>query len=196
MCQVEYLPIAFKQLQSVTKTDTVLCKVLHYTKCGWPSHFTSFGKIPEDLKPFWSRRLELTLEGQCILWGTRVVVPKKLYSAVLQELHSAHPGIVCMKAIARSYIWWPGLEKQVKACKPCQIINNSPPKAPLHPWVWPMHPWERVHVNFAGPFLNKMFMWWTPTQSSQKLLKWKTQPLAQLSRFCGSYSHPMDCRNK
>ena len=138
ICQVEYLPVTVKQLQSATKADAVLCKVLHYTKYGWPSHFTSFGKIPEDLKPFWSRRLELTSEGQCILWGTRVVIPKKLYPTILQELHTAHPGIVHMKAIARSYVWWPGLdkaiEKQVKTCKSCQTVNNSPPKAPLYPW--------------------------------------------------------------
>ena len=64
-----------------------------------------------------------------------------------------------MKAIERSYVWWPGLdkaiEKQVKACKSCKIVN-SPPKAPLRPWVWPMHPWERIHVDFAGPLLNKI----------------------------------------
>ena len=60
------------------------------------------------------------------------------------------------------YMWWPGLDKaietQVKNFKSCQIVNNSPPKAPLNLWVWPMHPWERIHVNFAGLFLNRMFM--------------------------------------
>ena len=28
---------------------------------------------------------------------------------------------------------------------------------PLHPWPWPATPWERVHVDFAGPFLGSMF---------------------------------------
>ena len=91
-----------------------------------------------------------------------MVIPKKLYPTILQELHTAHLGIVRMKAIVRSYVWWPGLdkaiEKRVKTCKSCQTVNNSPPKAPLHQWVWPMHPWKRIHVDFAGPFLNKMFM--------------------------------------
>ena len=163
VCQVEYLPVTFMQLQRATRRDPVLCKVLNYTKSGWPSHFTSANKvIPEELKPFWSRRHELTTECDCLLWGTRVVIPQKLYTAVLQEIHSGHPGIVRMKAISRSYVWWPGLDKaietQVRNCKDCQVVKQTPPKAPLHPWVWLSHPWEHIHVDFAGPFLHKMFM--------------------------------------
>lgn len=25
-------------------------------------------------------------------------------------------------------------------------------------WVWPAHPWQRVHSDFAGPFMNRMFL--------------------------------------
>ena len=67
-----------------------------------------------------------------------------------------------MKAIARSYVWWPGLDKaienQAKSCKACQTVKQSPPKAPLHPWLWPKNPWECIHVDFTGSFLHKMFM--------------------------------------
>ncbi len=30
-------------------------------------------------------------------------------------------------------------------------------RAPLNPWVWPSRPWERVHLDFAGPFQGSMF---------------------------------------
>jgi hypothetical protein len=33
-----------------------------------------------------------------------------------------------------------------------------PQVAPLHPWEWPSAPWERVHVDFAGPFMDSMFL--------------------------------------
>ncbi|KAL5517106.1 hypothetical protein EMCRGX_G002578 [Ephydatia muelleri] len=39
----------------------------------------------------------------------------------------------------------------------CQVAKSAPPKAPLHPWVWPSKPWERIHVDFAGPFQRKTF---------------------------------------
>lgn len=29
---------------------------------------------------------------------------------------------------------------------------------PVHPWEWPSLPWQRIHIDFAGPFLNSMFL--------------------------------------
>lgn len=31
-------------------------------------------------------------------------------------------------------------------------------KAPVHPWEWPSAPWQRIHIVFAGPLLNKNFL--------------------------------------
>ena len=74
-----------------------------------------------------------------------------------------------MKALARSYIWWPGLDdditNMVKGCVECQSVRNLPAKAPLHPWAWSTSPWERLHVDFLGPFLGKMFFLVTDAHS-------------------------------
>ena len=70
--------------------------------------------------------------------------------------------MVRMKAIARSYVWWSGVDKHIenkaKTCKQCQSVKQAPPKAPLHPWVWPTRPWEHIHIDFAGPCFNTLFM--------------------------------------
>ena len=67
-----------------------------------------------------------------------------------------------MKNIARQYVWWPGLdadiEQKVKTCSACQSVRNKPPPAVLHPWEWPQRPWARVHADYAGPFMGKMFL--------------------------------------
>ncbi|CAL9695388.1 unnamed protein product [Knipowitschia caucasica] len=67
-----------------------------------------------------------------------------------------------MKEMARSYFWWPGLDKQIeelaKSCLSCQNTRNSPPAAPLHPWDFPQAPWYRVSIDFAGPFEERMFL--------------------------------------
>ena len=34
----------------------------------------------------------------------------------------------------------------------------NPPKAELHTWEWPIHPWHRIHVNYAGPFDGRYFL--------------------------------------
>ena len=74
-----------------------------------------------------------------------------------------------MKALARSHVWWPGLDddiaNMVKGCIECQSVRNLPVKAPLHLWAWPTSPWERVHVDFLGPFLGKMFFLVTDAHS-------------------------------
>ena len=66
-----------------------------------------------------------------------------------------------MKALARSYVWWPGMDSEiestVKSCKSCQINHTMPAKAPVHPWEKTTSPWVRLHIDFAGPFLDKMF---------------------------------------
>ena len=39
------------------------------------------------------------MEGRCLIWGMRVLVPEKLRDKVLKSLHKNHPGITQMKAI-------------------------------------------------------------------------------------------------
>ena len=88
----------------------------------------------------------------------RIVVPLKLRNKVLCELHKGHCGIVRMKALTRSYVWWPGLDddiaNMVKGCAECQAVRHLPAKAPLQPWAWPT---ARIYVDFIGPFSGKIF---------------------------------------
>ena len=156
VAQINCLPVTAQQIDRLTKSDPCLSKVLQYTRQGWPSI------VHEELKPFKQRATEITTEGDCLLWGIRVIIPGKLRGDILNELHQTHPGITRMKAMARSYVWWPKLdthlEDMVKSCTSCQSVKEAPPVAPLHPWIWPTKPWERIHVDFAGPFQNKMFL--------------------------------------
>ena len=126
---------------------------------GWPAQTTS---TEEELCPFVRCKYELSVEDGCVLWGNRVVVPSKGRSQVVQMLHEAHPGIARMKNLARGYVWWPGIDQQlkhcVKSCQQCQINQKRPLVAPLHPWSWPSRPCTRVHIDYAGPFFGKMFL--------------------------------------
>ncbi|XP_039457649.1 uncharacterized protein K02A2.6-like [Oreochromis aureus] len=107
----------------------------------------------ESLKPYFTRRHELSAEQGCVLWGQRVIIPPVYQQKVLEDLHHEHPGICRMKALARSYLWWPGcdgdIQELVQSCPVCQAVQKSPPVAPLHPWKWPERVWQRIHIDFA-----------------------------------------------
>ena len=99
------------------------------------------------LQPYSRRSYKLSVGKNCLLWGTRV------QSRVLADLHENHLGSNRMKALARSYIWWPSLdmtlEELCKKCEICQSQRNKPPASIPHPWMYPTAPWERVHADFA-----------------------------------------------
>ncbi len=50
------------------------------------------------------------------------------------------------------------IETMARSCSECQVVANEPRQAPLHPWEFPTGPWQRLHVDFAGPFLNRMWL--------------------------------------
>ena len=91
-----------------------------------------------------------------------MVVPARGQQQLLEDLHTAHPRIVRMKNLARSYLWWPGLdrdiEEKVKSCQVCQLQSAAHATAPLHPWEWPEKPWSRIHIDHAGPFMEQLFL--------------------------------------
>ena len=123
---------------------------------GWPA------KNTVGLPEYFSRGEQLSVCHGCIMWGTRAIVPPKLRSRVPEALHEGHMGVVKMKSLSRSYIWRPGIDHQIedlaKTCSGCQLAQKQPPLAPVHSWEWPTAPWQRIHVDYAGPFLDRMFL--------------------------------------
>ena len=48
------------------------------------------------------------------------------------------------------------IEHLAKCCDGGQLHQNMPQMSPFHPWEWPSAPWQRIHVDDAGPFLDTM----------------------------------------
>ena len=154
---IDSSPVTSKMIAEETKRERILSRVYNFTLHGWPEKM-----IDENLRPYFCRKAEISIDKGCLLWGTRVIIPSSLRQRLMDLLHEEHIGIVRMKAQARAYIWWPqidmNLERTVKTCCVCQENRNAPPHAPLHPWNWPQHPWSRLHLDFAGPICGKMFL--------------------------------------
>ena len=145
---VENLPVTSKEISEETRNDPVLARAYDFTLNGWPKHCDD-----DALKPYFVRKDQLSVDGGCLLWGLRVVIPPKFRSRLLEELHADHPGVVKMKMNARSYFWYPSLDNDIEVfvsgCSSCQSMRSDSSKVPLIPWNYPGQVFERVHLDFA-----------------------------------------------
>ena len=82
-------------------------------------------------------------------WWNRAVILFQLLERVTKELHDFH------------VIWSPFLDEMiatcVKQCKTCQVNQSMPASARIHYWERTTKPWVRIRIDFAGPYLGKIF---------------------------------------
>lgn len=149
-------PVKASDIKTWTDRDPTLSRVRNMVQHGWSK------TTDEALQPYRARENELSVIDGCVLWGSRVVVPTVGRTRVLEELHAGHPGIQHMKRRARGVVWWPGLDQDIeqtaKKCTTCDLRQSMPTKVLIHPWEWLARPWSRIHIDYAGPFLGKLFL--------------------------------------
>ena len=152
--QFQSLPVTSSEVATAAQQGPILSEVLLYAQQGWLAH------VPESMQPFSSCRHELTWWPLSIVGKSSMIMPLKLCTQVLQELHQDHGGIERMKPLAWSYFWCPGFDKNdeelFKFCQTCTAVKSVPSTAPLHPWVWPGPTWQRSHIDFMGPFNSQV----------------------------------------
>ena len=161
---IDELPITASDIAEETSKNSVLSLIYKYVMEGWPQR-----GVEDNLKPFYHRKDQLTTDQGCLLWGTRVIISKVLQFCLLLELQFTHPGVVKMKLLARSYMWWPkidcNIEEIVKTCKECTAQCSLPPVTPLHSWPWVNQPMKQLHIDFAEIEGFQVLVIMTSTQS-------------------------------
>ena len=99
-------------------------------------------------------RDRLLSKSGIILNDTKIKIPKCLQKQVLQISHEGHQGMTKTKALLRTKVWWPGIDKDterlISSCIPCLSNSKESNPEPLRPTI--MHnPWEKVHIDLYGP---------------------------------------------
>ena len=99
--------------------------------------------------------------NEVLMYRERVVVPTTLQKKILKDFHSGHPGATRTKSLMRSYVYWRGMdtdiEDMVKTCKGCALAAKAPP-IKFSPWPKADHPWQRIHIDFAGPLEGNYYL--------------------------------------
>ena len=137
-----------------TERDPALCQVRDYIVNGWPEHRRL---CSDNAKLYWQVHAELVSFEGLILFRDRIVIPKSLRTELLARVHEGHQGRERCKRLARTSIYWPGLNEDidnlVDGCEPCLLRRDKLPREPLIPHQVPDRAWQKVGVDlfsYAG----------------------------------------------
>ena len=92
------VPVTAKQIACATNSNPDLSQI---KRCVMSGDWTS---LAEGVKPYLIWKDGLSIDVDCLLWGSRVIILPKLHRKTISELHNAHPGIVTMKAVVRAHV--------------------------------------------------------------------------------------------
>ncbi|BES92812.1 Hypothetical Protein NTJ_05622 [Nesidiocoris tenuis] len=164
--QIESSTLTYEALQEAYRNDEKLSQLV------------------QELRENRIEDTEFTINSGILFRGPRVVIPTAMQPAVLDELHRTHIGVTKMKQLARRYVYWKSIDKDiehlVRSCPECARVQNSPPKAPLHPWMEPEGNWQRIHVDYAGPYQNHHFLIMVDAKSKwAEILPCRTAPTSK-----------------
>ena len=119
-------------VRAAGRGDDIICRLADRIEKGFPQ---SRSLLDPSIRSFWELRNRLTNDNGLILLDCRIVIPHSLRKRVLRCLHSAHQGVVGMKARANETIYWPGLDADIRNfrnnCSICNTISPSQPREPL-----------------------------------------------------------------
>ena len=110
-----------KEITEETAKDNVLQSVTQHISENWS---ICRRRLPMDVHPFWSCKDQLSFNDGIIYRGDRIVVPATLRQSLIEKFHQAHMGVESTLRRARTSLWWPGMNSQLKqfisSCQVCQ----------------------------------------------------------------------------
>lgn len=176
---IRALPVTADMIQEETNEDPLLSDVIKYLKTTWPTEI-----VDELLKILYNRRESLCEKDGCLLFNDRVVIPLSLQTKVLRQLHVAHLGMVRMKSLARGYVYWPNIDKDitdfVQNCSRCANAARAPVKVELSSWFG-LEFTSIMRVRFK---ISIIWLWWIHFLNGQKFSSCQVQhQTSQLQKF-------------
>lgn len=143
---LEELPVTFEDILRAGSNDPGWLECRKAVQNGFP------GKCVGELERLKKLKLSLSVEDNAVFYNDRVLVPLALRKELLYFCHRNHQGMVLMKKLARKYMYWPGIDKDIEdwvdGCRSCQRVSSRPKKKVTSHWIESTHPFERVHLDF------------------------------------------------
>ena len=142
----------------------------------------------ESIQPYQHHRDELSVHAGCVMLGNRVVIPLAGCKHIIEQLHQSHPGVTRMKGLARSFVWWSGMDSELESkVNHVQVVNCSKTiQLRHHSTLGNGHnePWSRIHIDYAGPIQGKMIL-----ITTDAYLKWIDAQLVNMATSSVTIEH-------
>ena len=162
--QVDAISFAAFSSSRLTKTatetqkDPILLTVHQLALNGWPRVQRH---VPRVACNYWDFRDELSIEGDLLMKGERIIIPTSCRDSILANLHKSHKGANWSLSLAKICVYWPGMEADVmdyiKRCVTC-IDNAKMPVETLHPHEVPAGPWIKIGMDFFQDDSGQKFL--------------------------------------
>ena len=137
--------VSIDRIRSESSADESIQQLIKLTVDGFPP---SKDELPDKLKQYWNVREHLLVLDGYVLYKNRAMIPPKLRREVLETLHSAHQGVVGMRARAAKSLFWPGINHDIDViraqCRDCNDIAPSQSNEPLIISTSPKYPFQQT----------------------------------------------------
>ena len=137
--------LRLKSVKAEQAKDSTLKKVMDYTLNGWPP------ETDKKTEKFRGLQDSLSVVGELLCYGSRIVVPETMKEDVLDKIHHGHIGLNKCRRRAQDSVFWPRLNDDLKmkiaACKFCQEQRPRQRSEPLIPTEMPSGPWRKLAAD-------------------------------------------------
>ena len=140
--------VSLDRIRSESSADESIQELINLISNGFPD---SKDELPEKLRQYWNVRDHLSVLNSYILYKNRALIPPKLRREVLETLHSAHRGVVGIRARAAKSFFWPGINHDIDVvrdnCRDCNDIAPSQSNEPLM-ITSPKYPFQKTVADY------------------------------------------------
>ena len=137
-----------QRLQAATKSDKALQILQTYITSEWPH---TRNACIEPLKAYWNVRHDLSTHDDLILRNNQIVIPVAMRKQVMENIHLGHLGIVKCIERAKSTVYWPGYQNQIKdmveSCESCAANSRANVSEYIEPYAIPEYPMQTIHMD-------------------------------------------------
>ena len=154
--------MSIEEIKSATAQDSTFQELkerIAHNSWRLPPHadlkeFQAFSQVKQELC--------VSIHGDLIVRGNRIVIPKALRAKAVDLAHQHHLGLVKTKCLLQSKVWFPGIDKYIEqliaSCIPCLAVGPSVPPPPLHIGEVPEEAWQTLCIDFLGPLPTGQYL--------------------------------------